>query len=120
MAAPSHRPAAIPPAHFSAPPVGSVAGPPSRQTALDPVLAPAPLARGDIRAARSGLEFKLQEHMNLQQKRYRTNEVGTEERVRVQAAAIISDIRLLRQDISVIIRESEARRWRRLVASTVL
>lgn len=101
-------------------PVGPVPAPYLPAQSSGPTFAPLPLAEQDIRDRRSNLEFGLQEYLGLQKRRYRTDEVGIEERLRVQAAHVLSDLQTLRNDISAIVKTAESHRWRRWITGTVM
>lgn len=101
-------------------PVGPVPAPYLPAQSSGPTFAPLPLAEQDIRDRRSSLEFGLQEYISLQRRRYRTDEVGIEERLRVQAAHVLSDLQTLRNDILAMVKTAESHRWRRWITGTVI
>lgn len=103
-------------------PVGPVPAPapflPTQSTG--PTFTSSSLAKMDIRDRRSSVEFGMREYLSLQKRRYRTDEVGIEERLRVQAAHLLSDLRTLRNDVSATIKTAESHRWRRWITGTVV
>lgn len=106
-------------------PVGPV---PAHQSVAPQALAPlapaAPLALPvdglDIRERKSNVEFGLREYLSLQNRRFRTDEVGVEERLRVQAGALASELRTLRRAVSALAKTAESRRWRRWITGTIV
>lgn len=67
----------------------------------------------NIKAARSSVEYGLGQLWSLQQRRYQPGEVGVEERLRIQAASVLGDLRALRGEVSDLIRAAESHRWRK-------
>ena len=65
-----------------------------------------------LRDAKSTVEFGLREYMTLQSRR-RSNEPGTEDKLRIQAGAVLSDLRVLRRSLSDMAKAAESHRWRR-------
>lgn len=111
--------AAVPPG--AAPlPVGPVPAPyPPPQTS-GPAFTPLPLAKQDVRDRRSSVESGLNEYLSLQRRRYGTDEVGIDERLRVQASHVLSGLQALRNDVIAIGKAAESHRWRRWITGTVL
>lgn len=107
--------AEIPPAPMTASP----AGPTIRQMSNLPV-GSSSFAVGDIRAAKTGLEFGLREYMKLQEQRYRTGDVAIDDQLRAQAANLVSNIRFLRNEVSAIVSSAESHRWRRLISGVAV
>lgn len=66
-----------------------------------------------IKASRSSVEYGLYQLRSLQQRRYRPDEVGVEERLRVQAASVLGDLGALRREVADVIREAERHRIRK-------
>ncbi|OIW32784.1 hypothetical protein CONLIGDRAFT_630401 [Coniochaeta ligniaria NRRL 30616] len=113
-------PAAAVPAGASPLPVGPVPAPYLPGQSSGPTYTTLPLAKQDIRDRRSSVEFALREYMSLQRRRYRTDEVGIEERLRVQAAHVLTDLQTLRNDTSAMVKTAESHRWRRWITGTVV
>lgn len=97
----------------------SPAGPTIRQMSNLPV-GSSSFAVGDIRAAKTGLEFGLREYMKLQEQRYRTGDVAIDDQLRAQAANLVSNIRFLRNEVSAIVSSAESHRWRRLISGVAV
>lgn len=74
----------------------------------------------DIRHARSSAEFNLRELMTLQRRGFRTNEKDMERRLRLQAEAVLSDLRALRREVTIRAKEAEAHRWRKWILGGML
>ena len=81
---------------------------------------PQQIATRDLKATRSGAEFALREYLTLQRRRYRTDEPGIEERIRLQAVTAISELRTLRKEISVVAKAAENHRWRKWLLSGIV
>ena len=58
--------------------------------------------------------------MTLQRRRYRTDEVGMEERIHRQAGLAIADLRALRKEVSYRLKVAESHRWRRWLLGGML
>ncbi|KAK7748672.1 hypothetical protein SLS53_000693 [Cytospora paraplurivora] len=67
----------------------------------------------NIKAARTSVEYGLGQLRDLQQRRYRSNEVGVEERLRIQAASVLGDLRALRGEVLDVVGAAERHRWRK-------
>ncbi|KAJ9142808.1 hypothetical protein NKR19_g7112 [Coniochaeta hoffmannii] len=113
-------PAAAVPSGAAPLPVGPIPAPYLPAQSDGPALKPLPLAEQDIRDRRSSVEFGLQEYLSLQRRRYRTDEVGIDERLRVQAAHVLSDLQTLRDHVATMIKIAESHRWRRWITGTVV
>ncbi|ROW04563.1 hypothetical protein VMCG_04944 [Cytospora schulzeri] len=74
----------------------------------------------NIKAARSSVEYGLGQLRSLQHRRYRPDEVGVEERLRIQAASVLGDLRVLRGEVSDLIRAAERHRWRKWLLGGVI
>ena len=74
---------------------------------------PQQIAKRDLKATRSGAEFALREYLSLQRRRYRTDEPRIEDRIRLQAAAAVGELRTLRKEISAVVKAAENHRWRK-------
>ncbi len=72
-----------------------------------------------LRDAKSTVEFGLREYMTLQRRR-RADEAGTEDKLRIQAGAVLSDLRVLRRSLSDMTKAAESHRWRRWLVGGVL
>ena len=85
-----------------------------------PISNPAPPGReGDLDTVRAGVETGLREYMDIQAHRFGFDEVAVRDR-RVHAAQLASSLRLLRQDVTDIVRNAESHRQRRWLAGTAL
>jgi hypothetical protein len=86
-------------------------------------MAPLALAsptKSDLRNLKSSSEFSLREYMSLQHRRYATDEPGFEERLRLQAATALADLRALRKQVSTLVRAAESHRWRRWLVGGIM
>ncbi|KAB5540288.1 hypothetical protein GE09DRAFT_1225742 [Coniochaeta sp. 2T2.1] len=101
-------------------PVGPIPQPYLPAQSSDPTFAPLPLAKQDIRDRRPSVEYRLQEYMSLQRRRYRTDEVGIDERLRVQAAHVLTDLGRLREEVYTMAKAAESHRWRRWITGAVV
>ena len=113
-------PAAAVPSGATPLPVGPVPASYLPPPSSDPSFAPLPLAKQDIKDRRSGVEYGLHEYMSLQRRRYRTDEVGIDERLRVQAAHVLTDLGTLREEVYAMAKIAESHRWRRWITGAVL
>jgi hypothetical protein len=86
----------------------------------DTALTPSPPSKQGIKESKSTAEFALREYMSLQRLRYRTEEVGIDERLRVQAAHVLDDLRSLRRDVADMVKAAEAHRWRRWFTGSIV
>lgn len=103
---------------MTAPPVGPIVGASPFQQFPGPPTSSLPVAHGGIRATKSDLEYGLREYMILQKRRYKTDDVAVENRLRAQAATLVSDLDSLRSEITAVVKTAESRRWRRWIAGT--
>lgn len=67
----------------------------------------------NIKAARAGAEHGLGRLRDLQQRRCRSAEVGAEERLRIQAASVLGDLRALGGEVADVVEAAERHRWRK-------
>lgn len=74
----------------------------------------------NIKAARTSVEYGLAQLRSLQQRRYRPGEVGGEERLRIQAASVLGDLKSLRGELADMIRAAERHRWRKWLLGGVM
>lgn len=74
----------------------------------------------DIKTARSSVENGLGQLISLQRRRFYTDEIGFGEQLRVEMTNVLTDLRALRHQVSDIIREAEAHRWRKWLAGGVV
>ena len=84
---------------------------------------PLPLAtaaKPNLGEVKTATEFALREYMSLQRRRYRTDEPGADERLRIQAATVLGDLRALRHEVSDVVRSAESHRWRRFIIGSAL
>jgi hypothetical protein len=101
-------------------PVGPVPAPYLPPQSGDPTFTSLPLAKQDIRDRRSSVEFGLYEYLSLQKRRYRTDEVGIDGRLLVQAAHVLSDLHALRNDVTAMVKTAESHRWRRWITGSIV
>ncbi|KAK0643910.1 hypothetical protein B0T16DRAFT_416845 [Cercophora newfieldiana] len=101
--------------------------PPPPMTVLEqmpgPSMTPLPLAtaiKPTLKDTKVATEFSLREYMNLQRSRYRKEEVGIEERLRIQASTVLGDLRSLRQEVGDMVKSAEKHRWRRFIIGGAL
>ncbi|KAK0620452.1 hypothetical protein B0T14DRAFT_409099, partial [Immersiella caudata] len=83
-----------------------------------PSMTPLPLAttiKPTLKDTKAATAFALREYMNLQRARYRKEEVGIEERLRIQASTVLGDLRSLRQEVGDMVKSAEKHRWRRFI-----
>jgi hypothetical protein len=73
-----------------------------------------------IKASLSSVEHGLGRLRCLQQRRYRPDEGGVEERLRAQAASVLGDVRALRGEVADVIREAERYRSRKWLLGGVM
>jgi hypothetical protein len=73
-----------------------------------------------IKNSRATAEFALREYISLQRRRYQTNEVGIDERLRVQAVHVLDDLGSLRRDVADMVKGAETHRWRRWFAGGIM
>lgn len=109
--------------HYGSPPAlrGGILQPPPPLVEIPPATVTAPpVAHSGIRAAKSDLEYGLREYMILQKRRYRTDDVAIEARLRAQAANLVSDLDSLRNEVAAVVRTAESQRWRRWIAGTAV
>jgi hypothetical protein len=83
-------------------------------------LSTSPPIKQGIKNSKATAEFALREYISLQRRRYLTDEVRIEERLRVQAAHVLDDLRSLRRDVADIVKAAETHRWRRWFAGGIL
>jgi hypothetical protein len=69
---------------------------------------------GDIRTIKSACESSLREYYTLQT-RGRYDDPAGEDRLRIQRGVALGDLRALREEMAVVIKEAESHRWRRWV-----
>ncbi|KAK3934840.1 hypothetical protein QBC46DRAFT_398840 [Diplogelasinospora grovesii] len=116
---------------FAPPPNGthSFPPPPNSQGPLEQMSGPAAMSttslpvsttttnsgKRDLQDSKSTTEFALREYMSMQRRRYKTDEVGIEERLRIQASTVLGDLRALRKDVSELVKDAESHRWRRFI-----
>jgi hypothetical protein len=74
---------------------------------------PAATTEVDLKGLRSSAELGLREYVSLQRRQYTADEVGMDQRLRLQAETVREDLRMLRRNVSDMIRAAEAHRWRR-------
>ena len=74
----------------------------------------------NIKSARSSVEYGLGQLRSLQLRRYRSDEVGVEERLRILAASVLGDLRALRGEVSDVLRAAERHRWRKWLLGGVV
>lgn len=97
-------------------PSGPVPGPPSSapmppDPRLDRPVA-TPFAGTDIRSIKTACEFSLGEYLTLQ-KRLRYDDPTSQRRLREQQGIVMSDLQVLRAEVSDLVKEAEAHRWRK-------
>ncbi|KAK5658291.1 hypothetical protein OQA88_2266 [Cercophora sp. LCS_1] len=83
-----------------------------------PSLTPLPLAtvtKPSLKNVKLSTESALREYMTMQRNRHRKAEVGIEERLRIQASAVLGDLRTLRQEVGGMVKSAESHRWRRFI-----
>ncbi|KAI1403621.1 hypothetical protein F4819DRAFT_484477 [Hypoxylon fuscum] len=73
-----------------------------------------PFAGTDIRSIRTACEFSLSEYVTLQ-KRLRYDDPASEHRLRAQQGIVMSDLQVLRGEVSDLVKEAEAHRWRKWI-----
>ncbi|KAI1765421.1 hypothetical protein GGR53DRAFT_265371 [Hypoxylon sp. FL1150] len=78
-----------------------------------------PFAGTDIRSIKTACEFSLGEYLTLQ-KRLRYDDPASERRLRAQQGIVMSDLQALRGEVSDLIRETEAHRWRKWLLGGVV
>jgi hypothetical protein len=83
-------------------------------------LAPLPPTKHGIKESKATAEFALRDYISLQRRRYQTNEVGIDERLRAQAAHVLADLGSLRRDVADMVKAAETHRWRRWFAGFLL
>ncbi|XXG95141.1 hypothetical protein Hte_001401 [Hypoxylon texense] len=118
-----YQPAPTP--SYTGPPqaTGPVPGPPSSapmppDPRLDRPVA-TPFAGTDIRSIKTACEFSLGEYLTLQ-KRLRYDDPTSQRRLREQQGIVLSDLQVLRAEVSDLMKEAEAHRWRKwLLAGAV-
>ncbi|KAK6953822.1 hypothetical protein Daesc_003784 [Daldinia eschscholtzii] len=112
---------------YSAAPSASAqlpSGPPQLQP--DPIFeqpVSTPFTGTDLQSIRTASEFSLAEYIS-QYKRRRYDDPASERRLKAQQSIVLSDLQLLRSEVSDLAKAAEAHRWRRwllggLVASFI-
>ncbi|KAI0376083.1 hypothetical protein F5Y04DRAFT_274005 [Hypomontagnella monticulosa] len=100
------------PAPASAPPSGPA--PSSLPVPPEPRLErpiTTPFAGTDIRSIKTACEFSLSEYLTLSRRRY--DDPSGQHRLRQQQGIVLSDLQLLRSEISDLVKSSESHRWRK-------
>lgn len=83
-----------------------------------PSLTPLPLAtatKPSLKHVQLSTESALREYMTMQRNRHRKAEVGMDERLRIQASAVLGDLRTLRHEVGDMVKSAESHRWRRFI-----
>ncbi|KAI1775782.1 hypothetical protein F4818DRAFT_387803 [Hypoxylon cercidicola] len=78
-----------------------------------------PFAGTDIRSIKTACEFSLGEYLTLQ-KRLRYDDPASERRLRAQQGIVMSDLQVLRGEVSDMMKEAEAHRWRKWLLGGVV
>ncbi|KAK3687845.1 hypothetical protein B0T22DRAFT_140101 [Podospora appendiculata] len=68
-----------------------------------------------LRDSKATTVFALREYMSMQRRRRMKEEVGIEERLRIQASTVLGDLRELREDVAALVKDAESHRWRRFL-----
>jgi hypothetical protein len=97
-------------------------------TIQPPVQTMSPLVTSsqDIRTTRTSAQFALREYMSLQRKRQQMDPTGSmasldiDERIRAQAGMLSSELRTLREQVSLIVKAAESHRWRRWLIGGIM
>lgn len=105
------------------PPPSSAPLPPDPRLVADPSRLERPVATPfagtDIRSIKTACEFSLGEYLTLQ-KRLRYDDPASERRLRAQQGIVMSDLQALRGEVSDLVREAEAHRWRKWLLGGVV
>jgi len=68
-----------------------------------------------LRDTKARTAFALREYMHLQRRRHQKDEVGIEERLRIQASTVLGDLKRLSQEVAHVAKEAEGHRWRKFL-----
>jgi len=68
-----------------------------------------------LRDTKARTAFALREYMHLQRRRHQKDEVGIEERLRIQASTVLGDLKRLSQEVADVAKEAEGHRWRKFL-----
>lgn len=80
----------------------------------------ATIAKPSLKATRLATESTLREYMNMQRVRRLKTEPGMDERLRIQAATALGDLRSLREEVADLVKAAEKHRWRRFLVGGVM
>lgn len=80
----------------------------------------ATIAKPSLKATLIATESTLREYMNMQRVRRLKTEPGMDERLRIQAATALGDLRSLREEVADMIKAAEKHRWRRFLVGGVM
>ncbi|KAK3389709.1 hypothetical protein B0H63DRAFT_103196 [Podospora didyma] len=92
----------------------NVAAPPVVVTDHLPAIATT-ATKPSLRDSRASTALALREYMNLQRARLRKDEIGIDERLRIQASTVLGDLQTLRSEVAELVEDAESHRWRRFL-----
>lgn len=84
---------------------------PKPATALNPLTT----TTQDLRSLKTSTQFALREYLSLQRKRDRlegATSLELEDQIRAQGRVVLGDLKTLRKEVGVVIKEGENHRWR--------
>ncbi|KAI8295789.1 hypothetical protein K4K56_010508 [Colletotrichum sp. SAR 10_98] len=101
-----------PAAYYPAPPsqAGTMAELPRPAAALQPITT----TTQDIRSLKTSTQFAMREYLSLMRKRRPdgSSTMELEDQIRAQGRILVGDLKMLRKEVGVLIKEGENHRWR--------
>ncbi|KAI8197658.1 hypothetical protein KHU50_009386 [Colletotrichum sp. SAR 10_65] len=101
-----------PAAYYPAPPsqAGTMAEQPRPAAALQPITT----TTQDIRSLKTSTQFAMREYLSLMRKRRPdgSSTMELEDQIRAQGRILVGDLKTLRKEVGVLIKEGENQRWR--------